>query len=273
MRAVAIRRLVVFGVCAFGVGCLYLVPSVARSPDRVSSQESNDQPISSPPATLKPAPVQSTGRAMPGNEETRSPSQQPRTSTAKQTGTSRSNTDVQHDSSSRRNANARDDTNSSKDDRSSGEEKTEGRQTAHGGATAFDPRQENDDTAPDPVHGIKFGPITPDDLTVRWSASNDDTAVVGYQIWLDGFRVATTTETRVTVNWFNDDMGQHVVQVKALDAAGNQSKATEIRLITRPTPEPSETPSSKPSPKPSATASPNQASEPTQSRPTREHLR
>ena len=76
------------------------------------------------------------------------------------------------------------------------------------------------------------------------------TAVVGYQVWLDGFRAAATTQTQVTVNWFNDDMGQHVVEVKALDAAGNQS-TSEIRLVSRPEPEDfaSPTESQKPTPR------------------------
>jgi hypothetical protein len=132
------------------------------------------------------------------------------------------------------------------------------------GATAFDPQQKkSDDAPPDPVRGIRFGPITPDELTVRWSASDDDTAVVGYQVWLDGFRVAITTDTHVTVSWFNDDIGQHVVQVKAFDAAGNLSRATEIVLVSRPSPEPSATASPTPSAEPSATATPPQSPKPT----------
>jgi hypothetical protein len=132
------------------------------------------------------------------------------------------------------------------------------------GATAFDPQQKkSDDAPPDPVRGIRFGPITPDELTVRWSPSDDDTAVVGYQVWLDGFRVATTTDTHVTVSWFNDDIGQHVVQVRAFDVAGNLSRATEIVLVSRPSPEPSATASPTPSPKPSATATPTQSQKPT----------
>ena len=39
-------------------------------------------------------------------------------------------------------------------------------------------------------------------------AGEDDTGVVGYRLWLDGFVGRDTADTEVTVKWFNDDMGQ-----------------------------------------------------------------
>ena len=84
--------------------------------------------------------------------------------------------------------------------------------------------EDRDDTPPDPVGGIRFGRVTPTELTVRWAPANDDTGVVGYRLWLDGFVVATTADTEVTVKWFNDDMGQHVIQLKALDAGRQLSE-------------------------------------------------
>jgi len=88
--------------------------------------------------------------------------------------------------------------------------------------------------------------VTPTELTVRWAPANDDTGVVGYRLWLDGFVVATTADTEVTVKWFNDDMGQHVIQLKALDAAGNLSEAAQSVLVARPTPEPTPEPTGEP---------------------------
>jgi hypothetical protein len=262
VRAVTIRRLLVFGVCAFGVGCLYLMPSVARSPDGVSSLRSDDQ--RSRPAAGKPATVQSTGPAVADDEESRSLSPEP-TASPKPTTSPPSRTDSEPDPTSQPNRDSERDTTSYQDTTSQGD-KTERRQPTPGGATAFDPVEEKrDDTPPDPVRGIRFSAITPDDLTIRWAPSQDDNAVVGYQVWLDGFQVATTTRTRATVNWFNDDIGEHVVQVRAFDSAGNESRATEILLVRRPTPEPSPTPSPKPSPTPSATASPNVAPQSTDS--------
>ncbi|HWI01506.1 MAG TPA: hypothetical protein VNT27_14355 [Propionibacteriaceae bacterium] len=93
--------------------------------------------------------------------------------------------------------------------------------------------------------------MTPTQLTVRWAPAQDDTGVVGYRLWLDGFAVATTAQTEVTVKWFNDDMGQHVIQLKALDAAGNLSQSAQSVLVTRPTPEPTPEPTRQPTPEPS----------------------
>jgi len=83
-------------------------------------------------------------------------------------------------------------------------------------------------------------------VTVHWEPAHDDTEVVGYRLWLDGFPVATTADTEVTVKWFNDDTGQHVIQLKALDAAGNLSKTAQSVLVTRPTPSPTPEPSAEP---------------------------
>ena len=258
MRPATIRRFLVFGVCAFGVGCLYLVPSVARSPDAISSRGSDDQPISRPSPTFKAVAVRSTGQGMPAIEEGRLPGEEPTATTT--AAITQSQIDSEQAESSRREKDSESGFASSEDGTAAAQAAPTPRHQPTG-ATAFDPQQKkSDDTPPDPVRGIRFGPITPDDLTVRWLASDDDTAVVGYQVWLDGFRVATTADTHVTVSWFNDDLAQHVVQVKAFDAAGNLSRTTEIVLVSRPSPEPSATAS--PSPEPSATA-PAESQKPT----------
>ena len=209
VRPVTIRRFLVVGVCALGVGCLYLAPSVARSPDHATPRVSEERPIARPSSTVKPASVQSvTGQASP----------HPRAEGS-------------------RDSDARDD--SDEVTSSSQAEQTPKPQPGRSGATAFDPKQKNrDDTPPGPVGGIRVGPVTPTELTVRWAPAQDDTGVVGYRLWLDGYAVATTAQTEVTVKWFNDDMGQHVIQLKALDAAGNLSRSAQSVLVTRPTPEP-----------------------------------
>jgi hypothetical protein len=74
--------------------------------------------------------------------------------------------------------------------------------------------------------------------------------VIGYRIWLNGFEVATTAETRAKLHWFNDDSGQHVVQIRALDAAGNQSRSSPTLLVTRPSTDPTDTPTPSESPTP-----------------------
>jgi len=219
VRPVTIRRFLVVGVCALGVGCLYLAPSVARSPDHATPRVSEERPIARPSSTAKPASVQSvTGQASP----------HPRAEGS-------------------RDSDATDD--SDEVTSSSQAEQTPKPKPGRSGATAFDPKQKNrDDTPPGPVGGIRVGPVTPTELTVRWAPAQDDTGVVGYRLWLDGYAVATTAQTEVTVKWFNDDMGQHVIQLKALDAAGNLSKSAQSVLVTRPTPEPTPEPTAQPTP-------------------------
>ena len=80
--------------------------------------------------------------------------------------------------------------------------------------------------------------VTSDELGLSWPAATDNNRVIGYRIWLNGYEVATTAETRATLHWFNDDDGQHVVQIKAIDAAGNQSTGSPTLLVARPSPEP-----------------------------------
>jgi hypothetical protein len=221
---VTIRRFLVVGVCTVGVVCLYLAPSVARSPDQASSGVPGDRPISRPSTTAKPVAVQSAGRAIPDARAETSLATEPAESTDEPTSSSR--TEPKPEPQSQRQPQP---------------------QPSRSGATAFDPKEsDRDDTPPDPVGGIRFGRVTPTELTVRWALADDDTGVVGYRLWLDGFVVATTADTEVTVKWFNDDMGQHVIQLKALDAAGNLSDTAQSVLVARPTPEPTPEPSAEP---------------------------
>lgn len=221
-----IRRFLVVGVCAVGVASLYLAPSVARSPDQAGSGVSDDRPISRPPTTAKPVAVQSAGQAIPYARAETSLATEPADSTDEPTSSSQTESKPKPQPQPQP-------------------------QPSRSGATAFDPKEKDrDDTPPDPVGGIRFGRVTPTELTVRWAPANDDTGVVGYRLWLDGFVVATTADTEVTVKWFNDDMGQHVIQLKALDAAGNLSEAAQSVLVARPTPEPAPEPTPEPTGEP-----------------------
>ena len=106
--------------------------------------------------------------------------------------------------------------------------------------------------------------MTSDELSLSWPAATDNTRVIGYRIWLNGYEVASTAETRATVRWFNDDAGQHVVQVKAIDAAGNQSTSSPTLLITRPSTEPVPDPHPEPpTPTPTPTGDPTESVAPT----------
>jgi hypothetical protein len=231
VRAPTIRRLLVFGVCALGVGGLYLVPSMARTPDQVGYPMAGDKPSARSSTTPTAASKGTAAGAASGQTSSQPPADEPTDAAADTEQTSRAEPVGQ---------------------------RRESRQTSpNSGATAFDPHDNPDNAPPDPVSGIDFGPVTEDTLTISWSAAHDDVTVIGYRIWLNGFEVATTAETHVTVNWFNDDMGQHVVQVRALDAAGNQSKTSPNVLVNRPTPTPTPTPSPTPTATPTGSTTPS----------------
>ena len=104
-------------------------------------------------------------------------------------------------------------------------------------ANAAEPKDSKDSEPPQPVADIEPSTVTTRRLTLRWPAASDNVGVIGYRIWLNGFEVATTAETRARLRWFNDDSGQHVVQIRALDAAGNQSRSSPTLVVTRPSPD------------------------------------
>ena len=85
-------------------------------------------------------------------------------------------------------------------------------------------------------------------ISVSWSAASDNVGVAGYRVWLNVFRVADTTELQVTVPWFNDGSRQQVVQVRAIDTAGNQSDEAPARVVERPSASPAPTPTASVSP-------------------------
>jgi hypothetical protein len=142
-----------------------------------------------------------------------------------------------------------DDSSDNGDDRSSRKAKTE------------EPKAGKDAEPPQPVADIEPSKVTPHRLMVSWPAASDNVGVIGYRIWLDGFVVATTAETRARLRWFNVDSGQHVVQIRAVDAAGNQSRSSPTLVITRPSHEPTDTPTPEPSDSPTPHG---QSSEPSQ---------
>jgi hypothetical protein len=210
VRATTIRRLIVFGVCALGVSGLYLVPSVALPPEHVGYPSADDNPTVRPGAAPTVAAHTPAAHAAAGDTRSTRPADEPIEAATgiEQTASGQPAGQQQRrrDGSGKR-----------------------------AGATAFDAADSPDNTPPEPVSGISFGPVSKDTLTVSWAPAHDDVSVIGYRIWLNGFEVATTAETHVTVNWFNDDMGPHVVQIRALDAAGNESKTSPNALVNRPT--------------------------------------
>jgi hypothetical protein len=223
--------MIVFGVCAAGVGSLYLVPGIARSPEQIRHSGANVDPPNSA-IGVRPAKPQesasSTGdrTSIPGDDG----------EPAKTAAGARPSQPMATPTDSSEDA----------DGRSSRKARTP------------QSKSSKDSEPPQPVTDIEPSKITPQQLTVSWPAASDNVGVIGYRIWLNGFEVATTAETNARVRWFNDDSGQYVVQIRAIDAAGNQSRSSPTLVVTRPTPEPTDTPM----PEPSDSPRPSEQSEP-----------
>jgi hypothetical protein len=218
--ATTIRHMIVFGVCTLGVGGLYLMPSVASPPPSVSIRPAAEEPLPGPTSkSAVRAPQSVPGAAAPNGAGARQadPSQpvtvQPQPA---------------------------------------GEPTRSAPSPTAAGRTAYDPQDAPDDEPPSTVASISSTEVTEDTLGLSWPAATDNRRVIGYRVMLNGYEVATTAETQVKVRWFNDEEGQHIVQIKAIDAAGNQSTTWATLLVTRPSPE--ATPSSAPKPTPTTPA-------------------
>jgi hypothetical protein len=210
--------MIVFGVCALGVGSLYLIPSIARTPEQIGVPKASDGPASGSlgaQSDTSPESASPTGNRDPldGSDRDRraiDPTTQP------------SEPDVETIDGD------------------------EGRPSSK--SAADEPKDIVDSEPPAPVADIEPSAVTVDRLSLRWPAATDDVGVIGYRIWLNGFEVATTAETEAKLHWFNDDSGNHVVQIRAVDAAGNQSRSSPTLVVTRPDPTATPTPSESPTP-------------------------
>jgi hypothetical protein len=214
MRAVTIRRMIVFGVCALGVGAMYLVPGVARSPEQIRQAGASEEPTDRAVGAGSAQPEQSASASGSRNSAPETAAGPAEAASSAQPSATR---------------------------------KKDGREDAddHSTATARtgEPKDGKDFEPPQAVSDIEPSKVTRKQLIISWPAADDNVAVIGYRIWLNGFEVATTARTKARLRWFNDDNGEHVVQVRALDAAGNQSRSSPTLVIRRPSPEPAETPS------------------------------
>ena len=219
MRAVTIRRMIVFGVCALGVGSLYLVPGVARSPEQIRQAGMNEEPTNSGVGARPGRPEQSASAV--GDQD----------SAPEETIAGPATTAPGAEPSATRDKDRPEDA----DDRSSPT------------ASTYEPKESRDSEPPQPVAEIEPSKLTRKQLTISWPAAADNVGVIGYRIWLNGFEVATTAETKARLRWFNDDSGEHVVQIRAVDAAGNQSRSSPTLVVKRPSLEPTDTESPEPS--------------------------
>jgi hypothetical protein len=218
--------MIVFGVCALGVRSLYPMPSIARSPEQIGVPKANDDPTSGrlaaqPDKSPQSASPTGSGDSLAGTDKNPLVAAATRQQAASPT--------------------QRPDGDSSRTTRKASDQ----------------PKASKDSEPPEPVADIEPSTMTAERLSLKWTAANDNVGVIGYRIWLNGFEVATTAETQAKLHWFNDDSGQHVVQIRAVDAAGNQSRSSPTLVVTRPSPDPTATPTPSESPTPTESNPPD----------------
>ncbi len=92
-----------------------------------------------------------------------------------------------------------------------------------------------DITAPTIPTGLTSGSITSTSLTLSWSASSDNVAVTGYEVYKDGSFYASAAGTSKSITGLSATT-QYDFYVKAVDAAGNKSDASNIHTVTTATP-------------------------------------
>ena len=87
-----------------------------------------------------------------------------------------------------------------------------------------------DSIAPSTPVGLSSSIITPSSFTLNWSASTDNTGVVGYDIYLDGVKVASSLTTSFTFANLADTT-TYSMSVRARDAAGNVSGSSSALVV------------------------------------------
>jgi chitodextrinase len=88
-------------------------------------------------------------------------------------------------------------------------------------------------SAPSQPTGLTISNLTTDGLTLSWTPSTDNIAVVSYEVFQDGVSVGTTVTS--TLNVKNLTAGKvYVLTVKASDGSGNQSPISAPQIVTTP---------------------------------------
>ena len=88
-----------------------------------------------------------------------------------------------------------------------------------------------DTTAPTVPVNLSSTTKTETSITLGWTASTDNIAVTGYEIWRDTLKVGTTASTSYTDSGLTAATA-YSYSVKAYDAAGNKSAASTAVIIT-----------------------------------------
>lgn len=90
-----------------------------------------------------------------------------------------------------------------------------------------------DTTAPTVPTGLTTGIVTVAAVPLTWTASTDNVAVTGYQVFRNGSSIGTSATTDFTDSTVAPDT-TYSYTVKAVDAAGNVSAASNALAVTTP---------------------------------------
>jgi hypothetical protein len=88
-----------------------------------------------------------------------------------------------------------------------------------------------DETPPTRPENLHAATITATSIEITWTASTDNVAVTGYNIYVDGARVKRVTETTYTIALLDPETN-YTVEVEAIDAAGNRSERASLTVST-----------------------------------------
>ena len=88
-----------------------------------------------------------------------------------------------------------------------------------------------DSTAPAAPANLAASNITQNSVDLSWSASTDNVAVTGYDVYQNGVKITSVTTTSYTVSGLTDETAYNY-SITALDAAANVSTASNTVYIT-----------------------------------------
>jgi chitodextrinase len=89
----------------------------------------------------------------------------------------------------------------------------------------------SDSLAPSVPAGLTAGYVTSTEITLTWSASNDNTATMGYRIYRNGDELGTTVLTSLVDSGLSPNT-QYQYMISAYDEAGNESSQSSTLIVT-----------------------------------------
>src|SRR3989475_12282515 len=90
-----------------------------------------------------------------------------------------------------------------------------------------------DTTAPTAPTGLSVAAVTPTTLTLSWNAATDNVRVTGYQVYVNGTLLLSSSSTSVQITDLTPDFTRSFT-VSAFDAAGNVSAPSAPLAVTTP---------------------------------------